>query len=90
MPPVLLSRYVGLLAQYLANVARSYLDPFLGIFTGFFAYYLYETHPRTAVPPDQRLAVLVQWKLAKYQRQRAERLRAMDKAEGFTFPQGSK
>ncbi|KAF8238595.1 hypothetical protein L208DRAFT_1387276 [Tricholoma matsutake] len=72
MAPVLLSRY---------------LDPFLGVFTGFFAYYLYETHPRTTVPPDQRLAVLVKWKITKYQQQRAERLRAMDEV---ALSQGSK
>lgn len=56
----------------------SYLDPFLGVFTGFLAYYLYETHPRTAVPPDHRLAALLRWKFAKY---RTERLRAMAEAE---------
>ncbi|KDQ33524.1 hypothetical protein PLEOSDRAFT_1087856 [Pleurotus ostreatus PC15] len=41
------------------------LDPILGVFTGVFAYYLYETNPRTALPRDQRLTSLVQWKLDK-------------------------
>ncbi|KAE9393028.1 hypothetical protein BT96DRAFT_999829 [Gymnopus androsaceus JB14] len=40
VPPALLSRG---------------LDPVLGTFTGFLAYYLYETHPRNALPQDQRL-----------------------------------
>lgn len=79
MAPALLSRYVCVPAKHLANTFPSYLDPFLGVFTGLFAYYLYETHPRTAIPPDQRLAVLIQWKITNYQRQRAERLHAMDK-----------
>ncbi|TFK54786.1 hypothetical protein OE88DRAFT_1653275 [Heliocybe sulcata] len=55
MPPVLLSRG---------------LDPVLGVFTGVLAYYLYETHPRTAPPPDQRLQKLVRWKLSKWRRER--------------------
>jgi len=75
MAPVLLSRFI---------------DPFLGISTGVLAYYLYETHPRTAIPPDQRLALLVQWKLAKYQQQRSELLRSMDVAEGPLLSQTSK
>ncbi|KAF8447743.1 hypothetical protein L210DRAFT_3441230 [Boletus edulis BED1] len=45
------------------------IDPLLGVFTGCLAYYLYETNPRTALPPDQRLGALLQWKLAKRQRE---------------------
>ncbi|EIW85126.1 hypothetical protein CONPUDRAFT_48251 [Coniophora puteana RWD-64-598 SS2] len=41
------------------------LDPILGIFTGCFAYYLYETNPRTERPPEQRLVELVRWKMQK-------------------------
>ncbi|TEB36385.1 hypothetical protein FA13DRAFT_1727978 [Coprinellus micaceus] len=52
MPPVLLSRA---------------LDTFLGLGTGFFAYYLYETHPRTAPSADERLSELLRWKYAQYQ-----------------------
>ncbi|KAI9509647.1 hypothetical protein F5148DRAFT_996372 [Russula earlei] len=58
MPPVLLSRT---------------LDPLLGIFTGAFAYYLYETNLRTAPAPEQKLANLVHWKIEKYRNNRAER-----------------
>ncbi|KAJ8078903.1 hypothetical protein PM082_013187 [Marasmius tenuissimus] len=46
-PPALLSRA---------------LDPFLGVFSGVLAYYLYETHPRTALPHDQTLRELIKWK----------------------------
>ncbi|KAI0006128.1 hypothetical protein BJV74DRAFT_880431 [Russula compacta] len=58
MPPALLSRT---------------LDPLLGIFTGAFAYYLYETNPRTALSPEQKLDNLVRWKIKKYQANRAKR-----------------
>ena len=51
----------------------STLDPLLGIFTGVFAYYLYETNPRTAPPPEQNLDTLVRWKIEKYQADRARR-----------------
>jgi len=58
MSPVLLSRA---------------MDPVLGIFTGALAYYLYETNPRTAPPPEQKLDSLVRWKIEKYRFTRAER-----------------
>jgi hypothetical protein len=51
----------------------STLDPLLGIFTGVFAYYLYESNPRTAPAPEQRLDTLVRWKIEKYQANRAQR-----------------
>ena len=51
----------------------STLDPLLGIFTGVFAYYLYETNPRTAPVPEQKLDALVRWKIEKYQTNRAQR-----------------
>ncbi|TFK76276.1 hypothetical protein BDN72DRAFT_756184, partial [Pluteus cervinus] len=54
------------------------LDPLLGIFTGFFAYYLYETHPRTAIPEQSRLAPLVSWKWGNYKKQREEHLRSLE------------
>jgi len=54
---------------------------FTGIFTGVFAYYLHENHPRTAPPPDQRLLALLQWKREKYQRERIEKLLALEVAE---------
>jgi hypothetical protein len=51
----------------------STLDPLLGIFTGVFAYYLYETNHRTAPSPEQKLDALVRWKIEKYQAGRAQR-----------------
>ncbi|KZT70143.1 hypothetical protein DAEQUDRAFT_725772 [Daedalea quercina L-15889] len=50
------------------------LDPLLGVFTGVFAYYLYENSPRTALPEDQRLMALVQWKRDKWRRERERKL----------------
>lgn len=58
-----------------------YIDPLLGVFTGVLAYYLHETHPRTALPPDQRLMELLQWKREKTQRQREAQLHALDTVE---------
>ncbi|KAF8798083.1 hypothetical protein BYT27DRAFT_7151866 [Phlegmacium glaucopus] len=52
MPPYLLSRG---------------LDSFLGVFTGFLAYYLHENHPRTALRPEEKLSELLRW---KYQQKR--------------------
>ncbi|GBE82164.1 hypothetical protein SCP_0405440 [Sparassis crispa] len=46
------------------------LDPFLGVFTGVFAYYLHETNPRSAVPRDDRLVELMKWKWSKRKRER--------------------
>lgn len=51
----------------------SALDPLLGIFTGAFAFYLYEINPRTAPAPEQKLDSLVRWKIEKYQADRAKR-----------------
>ncbi|CUA69206.1 hypothetical protein RSOLAG22IIIB_08332 [Rhizoctonia solani] len=39
-----------------------YLDPFLGIATGFLAYHLHETNPRTAPPEGEDLRSLIRWK----------------------------
>ena len=47
----------------------------LGLFTGVLAYYLHETNPRTAPPPDQRLHSLVEWKREKWRREREEKER---------------
>ncbi|KAI0928425.1 hypothetical protein AcW1_005674 [Taiwanofungus camphoratus] len=59
MAPVLLSRA---------------LDPLLGIFTGMFAYGLYETNPRTAVPHQERLSELLKWKWEKWRSEREIKL----------------
>ncbi|KAH9854238.1 hypothetical protein C2E23DRAFT_884336 [Lenzites betulinus] len=61
MPPPLLSRT---------------LDPILGVFTGVLAYYLYESHPRTAMPEDLKLAPLLRRKYAKWQEERERQLLA--------------
>ncbi|CAL1704657.1 unnamed protein product [Somion occarium] len=50
------------------------LDPILGVCTGIFAYYLYETHPRTALPEQERLKELVKWKLEKNKREKEAKL----------------
>ncbi|KIP09552.1 hypothetical protein PHLGIDRAFT_22907 [Phlebiopsis gigantea 11061_1 CR5-6] len=49
------------------------LDPLLGLFTGLFAYYLYENNPRTAPAERDRLVELVRWKRDKSQREEAAR-----------------
>ncbi|KAJ6596970.1 hypothetical protein DFH09DRAFT_1133268 [Mycena vulgaris] len=51
MAPVLLSRA---------------LDAGLGLITGIGAYYLHETHPRTGIPPQDRLSALLKWKWNRY------------------------
>jgi len=71
MPPALLSRT---------------LDPLLGVFTGIFAYYLYETNPRTAPAPEQKLDTLVRWKIEKYKANWAQR----DSAGTGSDPEWSK
>ncbi|KAI8998630.1 hypothetical protein BD414DRAFT_475620 [Trametes punicea] len=59
MPPPLLSRT---------------LDPVLGVFTGFLAYHLYESHPRTAMPEELKLKSLLKWKYTKWQKEREQKL----------------
>jgi hypothetical protein len=55
-----------------AYAFASTLDPMLGIFTGVFAYYLYESNPRTAPIPEQKLDNLARWKIEKYKTSRAK------------------
>lgn len=59
------------------SVRRS-LDTFLGVFSGVLAFYMNETHPRTARPPEQRLLPLLRWKWAKYQGQRTKHLDSLE------------
>ncbi|KAK7693493.1 hypothetical protein QCA50_003061 [Cerrena zonata] len=54
------------------------LDPVLGVCTGIFAYYLYESHPRTALPEQDRLLPLLKWKLEKGRKEREAALGAED------------
>ena len=80
MTPVLLSRYVLTSVPYVCVLTlNNGLDPVLGIFTGFFAYYLYETNPRTARAPDERLTALLQWKWTKWKRDREAKLSALER-----------
>ena len=43
-----------------------------------FAYYLYETHPRTALPEELRLMSLLRWKREKWQQERERKLQAAE------------
>lgn len=52
--------------------SHSAVDPFLGVFTGVFAYYLYEHNPRTAPPERDRLLEVIQWKRAKMQKEKEQ------------------
>jgi hypothetical protein len=54
------------------------MDTVLGVFTGVFAYYLYERHPRTAIPADEKLGELLKWRWEKYQTSRMRELQALD------------
>lgn len=44
------------------------LDVLLGVFTGAFAYYLYENNPRTAPLEGDRLVNLLKWKKMQWQK----------------------
>lgn len=55
--------------------AHSAIDPFLGIFTGVFAYYLYENNPRTAPAQRECLMELVRWKREKTRQEEGERFK---------------
>lgn len=75
MPPYLLSRCVTVSVAFSYSLIFIFprgLDPFLGVFTGFLAYYLHENHPRTALQPEEKLSELLRWKYNKYQQKRRE------------------
>lgn len=61
------------------------LDPVLGIFTGFLAYYLHETNPRTAPPPGHTLKDLVAWQWGVSAAQRDQRAAATEAADAAEF-----
>ncbi|KAH9946110.1 uncharacterized protein BXZ73DRAFT_86299 [Epithele typhae] len=63
MPPPLLSRT---------------LDPILGIASGVFAYYLYESHPRNDIPEELRLSTLLRWKRERWQQARKQKLQGAE------------
>lgn len=52
-------------------------DPLLGIFTGFLAYYLQETNPRSNIAPEHTLRNLIPWQWAQYQAQRQASLQTL-------------
>lgn len=56
------------------------LDPILGIFTGVFAYYLHEMHPRTVLPEELRLMSLLRWKRETWQQEREHKLQATEES----------
>ncbi|KAF9464771.1 hypothetical protein BDZ94DRAFT_1216083 [Collybia nuda] len=62
------------------------LDPALGVFTGVFAFYLYETHPRTALPSEERLETLIRWKWSIFQKNRATRLDKIGEVDRVSQP----
>ncbi|KAJ3989409.1 hypothetical protein F5890DRAFT_1451905 [Lentinula detonsa] len=79
LPPPLLSRYNFVPRTNLCvviDILYRGLDPVLGVFTGFLAYYLHENHPRTALPQEQRLIELIRWKWSKWQDARNAHLNA--------------
>ena len=82
-PPVLLSRCATCVPHYtMSDYLYRSLDCALGVLTGFFAWYLHETHPRTALPEDQRLLNLIKWKLEKSRLAREERNRRLEQEMG--------
>jgi hypothetical protein len=79
MPTPLLSRSVLRFEIVpLSELSCRVLDPVLGVFTGVFAYYLYETNPRTAFPPGEKLPDLLRWKWSKWRQERDQKLRAAE------------
>lgn len=56
----------------MAYLLSKTLDPLLGVFTGFLAYYLHETNPRTAPPPGHSMKELIQWQWEHSKRKRDE------------------
>ena len=69
------SRHTPVILRLLIWPHRT-LDPILGVATGIFAYYLYETHPRTGLPEELRLMSLLRWKRERLQQQREQKLMA--------------
>lgn len=46
------------------------LDPILGIFTGFLAYHLSETNPRSNIQPGHTLQDLIPWQIGIWREER--------------------
>jgi hypothetical protein len=58
-------------------------DPLLGIFTGFLAYYLQETNPRSNIAPEHTLRNLIPWQWAQYQAQRQASLQPLPQPQSL-------
>lgn len=65
----------------MAHLLSKTLDPLLGVFTGFLAYYLHETNPRTAPPPGHSMKELIQWQWEHSKRKRDEAAAAASAGE---------
>jgi Non-classical export protein 1 len=50
------------------------LDPALGVFTGVLAFYLRQTNPKTALPPEETLSALVSWKVLAWKEERRRKM----------------
>jgi len=64
--------------KLLAYTLHRGLDPFLGVFTGVFAFFLYEIHPRTARHEEDTLIGLLRWKHRRFQEKRRADLLALN------------
>lgn len=53
---------------------RRSLDPALGVFTGVLAFYLRQTNPRTAPPPEETFSALVSWKMRAWKEERRRKM----------------
>ena len=56
------------------ELLRRTLDPALGVFTGVLAFYLRQTNPRTAPPPEETLPALVSWKMRQWKEERRRKM----------------
>jgi hypothetical protein len=56
-------------------------DPVLGVFTGFLAYYLSETNPRTNVQPGHTLLELIPWQWREFRSGRESRMVEKDRMD---------
>jgi len=53
---------------------RRSLDPGLGVFTGVLAFYLRQTNPRTAPPPEETLPALVSWRMRAWTEEKRRKM----------------
>lgn len=55
-------------------LVRRFLDPGLGVFTGVLAFYLRQTNPRTAPPPEETFSALLSWKMQAWRDERRKQM----------------